>query len=133
MTIDISDLINMPPEKFESELQKQLRYQRHMQEFGKYAEHITQEMRNDDVYSSHNQVAATEELPQCSRCGVYTNDPEHYCGSVALVHYNFSPQFWRFYFHWTMMETIFLLDLDENQVKWSYQNDPDSWFILPEK
>jgi len=36
----------------------------------------------------------TPELPQCPRCGTYTDDPEHYCGSVALVKIIETPHNW---------------------------------------
>jgi len=39
------------------------------------------------------------EIPQCPRCQLYTDDPEHYCGSVALVVKEDTPQAWRD--HWT--------------------------------
>ncbi len=43
-------------------------------------------------------IAATPELSQCQRCWVYTNDPEHYCGSVALVTGADGPRVWKYIF-----------------------------------
>jgi len=36
----------------------------------------------------------SEFLPQCPKCEVFTNDPEHNCGSVALVTRGNCPQLW---------------------------------------
>lgn len=33
------------------------------------------------------------ELTQCPRCQTYTDDPEHWCGSVALVRWKDTPWF----------------------------------------
>jgi len=52
--------------------------------------------------------------------------------STALAHYNFSPPWWRVYFHWQLLEFRFLEEMKDNKVSWSYQNDPNTWFILPE-
>jgi len=62
----------------------------------------TQEMYDDCVYNKDERFVheVTPELPQCPRCNLYTDDPEHYCGSVALVqscngNHPESPRFWR--------------------------------------
>lgn len=46
-----------------------------------------------DLGHGHNQVAATPELLQCPSCSVYHADPEHYCGSVAMVRMENNPIF----------------------------------------
>ncbi len=79
--------------------------------YSKYDKFVTQEMRDDDVYSSHyefyaegtkkpyevvylndsplrkaeRKLAGISELVKCKRCNTYHDDPEHWCGSVALV------------------------------------------------
>ncbi len=37
----------------------------------------------------------TQELLQCLKCQVYHDDPEHWCGSVALCPIRHTPQQWR--------------------------------------
>jgi len=37
----------------------------------------------------------TPELTQCPKCEVYTDNPEHWCGSVALVVEEDTPRFQR--------------------------------------
>lgn len=56
--------------------------------------------------------AALAEMTLCPRCQVYHDDPEHWCGSVALVLFASKdrPQFWRTYFWaeraWYLMTSI---------------------------
>lgn len=38
---------------------------------------------------------AGKELLQCPRCEVYTDDPAHWCGSVALVPWFERPRMWQ--------------------------------------
>ena len=52
---------------------------------------LTQEMKDDCVYPDHIldkdklYTLYAQELYQCARCETYTDDPAHWCGSVALV------------------------------------------------
>jgi len=62
MTININQLIDGPQEGFEERLEA---FKKEHPQF--FKENL--------------------ELKQCERCEVYHNDPEHYCGGVALVHF----------------------------------------------
>ena len=50
---------------------------------------------NEDLYINS---FTTPELTQCPRCKIYTDDPEHWCGSVAVVRYWDTPDRWRNHF-----------------------------------
>jgi len=62
----------------------------------RYKNLITQEMRDDCVY--FGQKATAKEIPQCPCCKLYTDDPEHWCGSVALVTGADGPRVWKYIF-----------------------------------
>jgi len=42
----------------------------------------------------------------CPKCERYTVNPEHYCGSVALVIFEDSPQFWEDYFAYFWFDAV---------------------------
>lgn len=59
-----------------------------------------------------------QEIPQCPRCEIYTDDPEHYCGRVALVSYWDGPTFWYDLFIINRMKQRTMFTLEENRVHW---------------
>ena len=83
-----------------------------IEDFRKWREkYWTQEMGDDVVYDFKSPEGfldrwgilnphkyTTKELAQCPRCQLYTDDPEHWCGSVALVPIYDTPLYWTFYY-----------------------------------
>jgi len=81
------ELEEMPLEKFKRVMkEKGVPFHRHY-------------MYYDPMYGRkdpEDYIPYAPELPQCPRCKTYTDDPEHWCGSVGLVlsYGPESPRFW---------------------------------------